>query len=109
MLQFVKAWPGTMAPDENGPLGPLPSLSPAPFLSHPPFTPPAHPPLRFQLGEEVQSAFIATVNSSVTKVVRGVLLTRPGYEEKVAAAGSLQVCDSLLSCLLLGLAWRSGR
>ena len=44
-----------------------------------------------QLGDEVKSAFIATLNTSAAKVVRGVLLTRPGYEEKAAGASSLQV------------------
>lgn len=44
-----------------------------------------------QLGDEVQSAFIATIATSSAKVVRGVLLTRPGAEDKAAVAGNLQV------------------
>ncbi|KAL4422269.1 hypothetical protein ABPG75_008466 [Micractinium tetrahymenae] len=43
-----------------------------------------------QLGDEVKSAFIATIGSSAAKVVRGVLLTRPGFEEKAAMAANLQ-------------------
>jgi hypothetical protein len=42
------------------------------------------------LGGEVQAAFVATLSSSITKVLRGVLLTRPGCEEKAAAAAGLQ-------------------
>lgn len=44
-----------------------------------------------QLGDEVKSAFIATVGSSAAKVVRGVLLTRPGFEDKAVVAANLQV------------------
>ena len=39
----------------------------------------------------MKSAFIATINSSAAKVVRGVLLTRPGYEERASVASNLQV------------------
>lgn len=55
----------------------------------------------------MQSAFVATINSSVAKVVRGVLLTRPGYEEKAAVAGNLQV--GLLAGWLAGWACTEGR
>lgn len=48
-------------------------------------------PNQVQLGDEVKSAFIATIGSSAAKVVRGVLLTRPGFEEKAAVASNLQV------------------
>ena len=48
------------------------------------------------LGGEVKSAFVGAVNSAVLKVVRGVLLTRPGMEEKAGAAGTLQ---ELVRCL----------
>lgn len=44
-----------------------------------------------QLGSEVKTAFVNAMNSAVQKVVRGVLLTRPGYEEKAAMASNLQV------------------
>jgi hypothetical protein len=44
-----------------------------------------------QLGSEVKTAFVNTINSAVQKVVRGVLLTRPGFEEKAAVASNLQV------------------
>ncbi|KAI7841037.1 hypothetical protein COHA_005265 [Chlorella ohadii] len=49
-----------------------------------------------QLGDEVKAAFIAAIGSSVTKVVRGMLLTKAGYEEKAAAASSLQELLRLL-------------
>lgn len=43
------------------------------------------------LGSEVKAAFVNAVNSAVQKVVRGVLLTRPGFEERAAVASNLQV------------------
>lgn len=60
-------------------------------LTHLPPPPSTHTHTHLQLGLEVQSAFAATISASVTKVVRGVLLTRPGFEEKAAVAGNLQV------------------
>jgi hypothetical protein len=36
-------------------------------------------------------AVTTAVTAAVVQVVRGVLLTRPGYEEKTASASSLQV------------------
>lgn len=44
-----------------------------------------------QLGVEVETAFINTINGAVLKVVRGVLLTRRGFEEKASMASNLQV------------------
>ncbi len=50
-----------------------------------------------QLGSEVKTAFVNTINTAVQKVVRGVLLTRTGFEEKAAVASNLQVI-ALLAC-----------
>jgi hypothetical protein len=62
------------------------------LLAHQPTPLPSLPGLPDpQLGGEVKSAFIATINSSAAKVVRGVLLTRPGYEERASVASNLQV------------------
>ncbi len=44
-----------------------------------------------QMEAQVQAAFASVIASSSQKVVRGVLLTRSGYEEKARAANNMQV------------------
>ena len=43
------------------------------------------------LGAEVRAAFVSVVGGSAAKVVRGVLLTRAGCEERAAAASGFHV------------------
>lgn len=69
----------------------LPLVAPALLSRHPCFTRRGCAHASMQLGDEVKSAFIATIGSSAAKVVRGVLLTRPGFEKKAAMAANLQV------------------
>lgn len=42
------------------------------------------------LGEEVNSCFVSIITSSALKVVRGVVLTRAGLEEKARSTTILQ-------------------
>lgn len=43
-----------------------------------------------QLGPEITTAFASGVDASVMAVVRGVLLTRPGFEDRLKASSTLQ-------------------
>ncbi len=43
-----------------------------------------------QLGPEITTAFASGVDANVMAVVRGVLLTRPGFEERLSAGNTLQ-------------------
>ena len=43
-----------------------------------------------QLGPEITTSFASGVDASVMAVVRGVLLTRPGFEERLSASTTLQ-------------------